>query len=330
MFKSIRWRLLAWHAGILSLAVVGYGVTLYWQIHKARFDEVDAELLASARTLEGTLRGFPMYVLEGKKEPPGGGRGGPGRGGPGGGPGGKPPPRGEGPPPNEGGPPRGGREPPPDRNPERMLTLPSSTTFHAPDVPTEPLFFIVWASNGEILKSEGVSPDFPVPTFASLLGPNAERPEVRQTGVFREVGILGPRLSRVLVGRTIRRELHDLSWLGGQLVMIGAGVLTVGLLGGFFLVGRVVRPISAMSTTAAKISASNLDQRIDVDEVDGELGKLATVLNEMFSRLESAFDRQARFTADASHELRTPLAIIQSHAELCYHGHANPLNIKML
>jgi signal transduction histidine kinase len=32
--------------------------------------------------------------------------------------------------------------------------------------------------------------------------------------------------------------------------------------------------------------------------------------------LQEAFERQARFTADASHELRTPLAIIRSNAQL--------------
>lgn len=40
------------------------------------------------------------------------------------------------------------------------------------------------------------------------------------------------------------------------------------------------------------------------------------MLNATFRRLEAAFDRQARFTADASHELRTPLAVIRSQAEL--------------
>src|SRR5205807_1145663 len=49
---------------------------------------------------------------------------------------------------------------------------------------------------------------------------------------------------------------------------------------------------------------------------DRELAGLAGVLNAMFDRLEAAFERQARFTADASHELRTPLAVIRSRAEL--------------
>jgi two-component system, OmpR family, sensor kinase len=46
------------------------------------------------------------------------------------------------------------------------------------------------------------------------------------------------------------------------------------------------------------------------------LADLARVLNEAFGRLQSAFERQARFTSDASHELRTPLAVIRSQAEL--------------
>ena len=40
------------------------------------------------------------------------------------------------------------------------------------------------------------------------------------------------------------------------------------------------------------------------------------MLNETFSRLQAAFERQSQFTADASHELRTPLAVIHSHVEL--------------
>ena len=54
---------------------------------------------------------------------------------------------------------------------------------------------------------------------------------------------------------------------------------------------------------------------------DNEIGKLAQNLNHTFSRLESMFDRQLRFTSDASHELRTPITVILNH---CQHALAKP------
>ena len=92
--------------------------------------------------------------------------------------------------------------------------------------------------------------------------------------------------------------------------------MAIGLCGGWLLSKRVTRPIRVISETARAISASDLSRRIDVREADSELGSLAQTLNETFERLETAFQRQVRFTADASHELRTPLSIIHSHAEL--------------
>jgi two-component system OmpR family sensor kinase len=314
MFKSIRWRLLAWHAAILILTVAGFGAALYFQIRKSRFDEIDADLQSSARSLEGTLRGFPPPVLDGGPPPPNGG--GPG-GGPGGGGGGPPPPFGDGPPPD--GPRPGSRPPPresPERRMERMLTLPSSSRRRPDDDPHGEPYFVVWLGNGEVFKASPLPLDAAMPAYEPTNTDDAGRLEVRQRGPFREVRIVGTRRTEVLVGRSIQREQHDLTILGWQLVLTGLGVLAVGLVGGFFLSSRAVRPIAAMSATAASISANNLDHRIDVKEVDSELGNLATVLNEMFARLEGAFERQARFTADASHELRTPLTVIHSFAEL--------------
>jgi heavy metal sensor kinase len=130
------------------------------------------------------------------------------------------------------------------------------------------------------------------------------------------VAVLGPFGTRVLVGRPIAREIAALDRLRWHLGLTGLAVLAVGLAGGWLLSARAVRPIRAMSATAAAISVCNLSRRIDLAGVDSELGELAEILNAMFTRLEAAFDRQARFTADASHELRTPLAVIHSHAEL--------------
>ena len=96
----------------------------------------------------------------------------------------------------------------------------------------------------------------------------------------------------------------------------GAGVLFLGLFGGWLLSRRAVRPIQALTAVAQNISASNLSRRIDITDFQSEFGSLASVLNETFARLESAFQQQVRFTADASHELRTPLAVIHTHAQL--------------
>jgi heavy metal sensor kinase len=69
-----------------------------------------------------------------------------------------------------------------------------------------------------------------------------------------------------------------------------------------------------MSAAAREISEKNLTRRLDVGE--SELGSLAETLNQTFARLDAAFQRQVRFTADASHELRTPVSVVHSQAEL--------------
>src|SRR5205823_12651972 len=78
---------------------------------------------------------------------------------------------------------------------------------------------------------------------------------------------------------------------------------------------RAIRPIDEISGTALKIAGGDLSQRIDAADTGSELGRLASVLNSTFARLEAAFAHQARFTSDASHELRTPLSVILSQTQ---------------
>ncbi len=128
--------------------------------------------------------------------------------------------------------------------------------------------------------------------------------------------MLGPQNMIILVGHSLRRDYAGLRKFAWQLAGAASLALAVGLIGGWVVSSRILRPVAAIGATASRISATNLSGRINPDAVDRELVELAHVLNAMFERLEAAFDRQARFTADASHELRTPLAIIRSHAEL--------------
>jgi heavy metal sensor kinase len=71
-----------------------------------------------------------------------------------------------------------------------------------------------------------------------------------------------------------------------------------------------------MVHTADQITATRLDQRIEVANTSDELGRLARTLNGMIARLERSFEEIRRFTADAAHELRTPIAVLRTEAEV--------------
>jgi two-component system, OmpR family, sensor kinase len=86
--------------------------------------------------------------------------------------------------------------------------------------------------------------------------------------------------------------------------------------GGYFLAKKSLAPVVAMSTQAGKISASNLHERLKIRNESDELGHLAKSFNALLDRLDTSFERQHRFMADASHELRTPVAILRGEAEV--------------
>jgi signal transduction histidine kinase len=77
------------------------------------------------------------------------------------------------------------------------------------------------------------------------------------------------------------------------------------------LTGRMMRPLREITSAAGTVGARDLSLRLDGSGQD-EFSELATTFNGMLARLEDAFEKQARFTADASHELRTPLTVIKS------------------
>ena len=85
--------------------------------------------------------------------------------------------------------------------------------------------------------------------------------------------------------------------------------------GGYVLARRSLAPVASMSAQAARISATNLDQRLPVGGGD-ELVGLARVVNGLLDRLEGSFAQQRRFVADASHELGTPAAILRTEADV--------------
>jgi two-component system, OmpR family, sensor histidine kinase VanS len=88
-----------------------------------------------------------------------------------------------------------------------------------------------------------------------------------------------------------------------------AFLLVFGLLGGWFLAGRMLAPLTRIADAARMAGHGSLSHRIRMEGRKDEFRELADVFDTMLERLESHVGEQQRFAANASHELRTPLAI---------------------
>jgi signal transduction histidine kinase len=144
-------------------------------------------------------------------------------------------------------------------------------------------------------------------------------------GVQVRVAVVPVRRDGQVVGavETARETTEFQALMQGQimsLLILLPLALIVGGAGALFLTNKALKPISEATRTASTISEQDLSQRLLVQGAD-ELAELSTTFNGMLGRLqasfekqkadyaalESAYENQRRFTADASHELRTPL-----------------------
>ena len=91
------------------------------------------------------------------------------------------------------------------------------------------------------------------------------------------------------------------------------GLMSVAsLLFGWVVAGRALRPVRTMADKARRISERNLHERLAMTGPDDELKDLGHSFDALLARLDSAFEAQRRFVANASHELRTPLTTMRA------------------
>ncbi|HEV7162535.1 MAG TPA: HAMP domain-containing sensor histidine kinase [Solirubrobacteraceae bacterium] len=96
-----------------------------------------------------------------------------------------------------------------------------------------------------------------------------------------------------------------LIWSGLALAIMAV----ISMVLGWLLAGRSLRPLQTITAAARRISASSLHERLALAGPHDELRELGDTFDELLGRLESSFDAQRQFVANASHELRTPLTL---------------------
>lgn len=310
--KSLRWRIQAGHAIILLMVLAAFGGTAYWLVRENNFKRLDAEL---QRRLTAVVSGI-------------------------------------GPPPALGWEPgfrlrREHRTLFEDGGPGSYYYLVISASGKivaaSPNAPANvPVPAFKDASSDPVVRQRGEFREFMLlstrpmppglmaeqkgvpralaPLNVSSANPMAEPPAMPSTPRFRfplDASFVRKFFPQpmVVVGCSIapvQAELRHLAW---GFTVAGAAVIFLGLATGCHFSARAIRPIGAISHAATVVAGGNLSERIKIKDATSELGELAGVLNETFTRLQSAFERQAQFTADASHELRTPTFVILLQAQ---------------
>ncbi|WP_027883149.1 sensor histidine kinase [Meiothermus rufus] len=134
----------------------------------------------------------------------------------------------------------------------------------------------------------------------------AERLETEIAGIPQ-----GKQLVILLIGKSTENIESTLADFARTYTATAVLVLIFGGLLAFRLVRQTLEPLEWVARKAEQVS--DKPERLPEPEGRDEVASLVRSLNRMLTRLESAWETQGRFLADASHELRTPVTAILGH-----------------
>lgn len=128
--------------------------------------------------------------------------------------------------------------------------------------------------------------------------------------------ILAPDVEQAMRIAQNQSNARVVQTLGQYSLVALLALFILSLIIGWFVSGRMLRPIGEISETVRHFQASDLSQRINLGGPDDELRRLADTFDDMLDRLDKAFEGQRQFIHEASHELRNPLAVIRTNLEV--------------
>ncbi len=194
-----------------------------------------------------------------------------------------------------------------------------------------PTYYQLWHLDGTVVAKSSLLDSSELPRLSgSLTKPDFRTIKGSGGRVERVAGFsFIPRLSNdddrkpteqqpltLAVARDSTSVLSQLRFLQWLLFFASAAVTALSVLVAALTVRQGLRPLTAIADEIASIRENDLATRIGTEGVPGELLPIKDRLNDLLSRLEDAFKRERRFTADVAHELRTPLAGIRSTLEV--------------
>jgi len=197
-----------------------------------------------------------------------------------------------------------------------------------------PTYYQLWKSDGAVVARSPLLDANDLPKIQGdvdeLVFAKALTPEKRR---LRTVGLkFTPRLAdgdeenhghssaeqtlTLVVARDATEVLGRLTFLRWLLISAAATVTILSLVIAAAVVRKGLAPLNAIAAEIAAIDQKNLAARIVAARAPSEIVPIKDTLNDLLARLEEAFKRERRFTADVAHEFRTPLAGLCSTIEV--------------
>jgi len=182
-------------------------------------------------------------------------------------------------------------------------------------------FAQVIAANGSVQMSEprNLRPLLDPALLAAALGGRRILQDARlagRPGEWRVLAVRDPSSRTVaVVARSLEPRAESLDHLRHELIIFLSLALLAASLGGYALAAGALRPVEALRKRAEQVTPGEASS-LPVPAARDEISRLASTLNDMLERLQTAVEHERRFVADASHELRTPLALLRTELEL--------------